>query len=267
VTTPSPNASPSPVRFADLPVVLLSHRGPVSFGRDAASGERTTSRGAGGLVTALSGLAGHLTDAVWVCVAAGAEDAEVAREASGALRLALDGEPRVLSDGQPSDREVSVRLVDVPDEVHTPFYGVIANPLLWFVQHRLHDLKSSPSIGREERAAFEDGYVAANALAADAVVEQVERVGGQALVLLHDYHFYLVGESVRARCPGALISHFVHIPGRGRTPGRSCRRTCASACCSACSAATSSPSTPAPTPAPSCSARRSCWTCRSTCPA
>ena len=215
MTTPSPNASPLPVRFADLPVVLLSHRGPVSFGRDAASGERTASRGAGGLVTALSGLAGHLTDAVWVCVAAGAEDAEVAREASGALRLALDGEPRVLTDGEPSDREVSVRLVDVPDEVHTPFYGVIANPLLWFVQHRLHDLKSSPSIGREERAAFEDGYVAANALAADAVVEQVERVGGQALVLLHDYHFYLVGESVRARCPGALISHFVHIPWPG----------------------------------------------------
>jgi hypothetical protein len=36
-----------------LPVVLLSHRGPVSFGRDESG--RTANRGAGGLVTALIG--------------------------------------------------------------------------------------------------------------------------------------------------------------------------------------------------------------------
>ncbi len=200
----------------DLPVVLLSHRGPVSFGRDPASGERTASRGAGGLVTALSGLAGHLQDAVWVCVAAGEADAEVASEAGDApLRLALDGNPRIVGDGETTEREVAVRLVDVAAEVHEPFYGVIANPLLWFVQHRLHDLKTSPSIGREERSAFEDGYVEVNRLAADAVVEQVERAGGAAIVLLHDYHFYLVGDLVRQRCPDAVINHFVHIPWPG----------------------------------------------------
>ena len=209
--------APSPlVPFLDLPVVLLSHRGPVSFSTDARTGERTASRGAGGLVTALSGLAGQLDDAIWVCVAAGDEDGTVSQEAGDApLRLALDGEPRILGDGETTDREVSVRLVDVPDEVHEPFYGVIANPLLWFVQHRLHDLKTSPSLGRDERAAFEDGYVVANRLAADAVVEQVERAGGQALVLLHDYHFYLVAEQVRERCPRAVLSHFVHIPWPG----------------------------------------------------
>jgi trehalose 6-phosphate synthase len=200
----------------DRPVVLLSHRGPVSFDRDPATGERTTSRGAGGLVTALSGLAGHLHDAVWVCVAAGEEDGRVASEAGDApLRLALDGEPRLLQEGDAAEREVAVRLVDIPDEIHEPFYGVVANPLLWFVQHRLHDLKTSPSIGRDEHAAFEDGYVAANELAAQAVVEQVEKAGGQALVLLHDYHFYLVGDLVRSRCPDAVLSHFVHIPWPG----------------------------------------------------
>src|SRR5947209_1000807 len=30
--------------------------------------------------------------------------------------------------------------------------------------------------------------------------------------MLQDYHFYLVGEMVRERCPDAVISHFVHIP-------------------------------------------------------
>jgi trehalose 6-phosphate synthase len=149
-------------------------------------------------------------------VASGEEDGQVAHEAGDApLRLALDGDPRVLADGERTDREVSVRLVDIPAEVHDPFYGVVANPLLWFVQHRLHDLKSSPSLGRDERAAWEQGYVVANQLAADAVVEQVEKGGGKAVVLLHDYHFYLVGQLVRQRCPEAVLSHFVHIPWPG----------------------------------------------------
>jgi len=198
------------------PVILLSHRGPVSFDHDPGSGQRTASRGAGGLVTALTGLAGHLHDAVWVCVAGGEEDTAVATEAEGGpFRLALDGDARVLAEDDPATREVCVRLVDIPAQVHEPFYGVISNPLLWFVQHRLHDLKTSPAIGRDERGAFDEGYVVANELAAAAVVEEVERVGGQAVVLLHDYHFYLVGDLVRQRCPDALISHFIHIPWPG----------------------------------------------------
>ena len=212
----APEAPPALAEAPDRPVVLLSHRGPVSFSRDPRTGERTTSRGAGGLVTALSGLAGLLPEAVWVCVAGGTEDAEVAAETGdSALRLALDGEPRVLADGETTAREVAVRLVHVPDEVHEPFYTAVANPLLWFVQHRLYDLKTSPALGREERAAFEDGYAVANALAADAVVEQVQRVGGSAVVLLHDYHFYLVGQLVRERCPDVVLNHFIHIPWPG----------------------------------------------------
>src|SRR5207302_2327156 len=48
-----------------LPVVLLSHRGPVSFRRTASG--LAVKRSAGGLVTALMGLAEHLDEAVWVC--------------------------------------------------------------------------------------------------------------------------------------------------------------------------------------------------------
>ena len=199
----------------DLPVVLLSHRGPVTF--DTGEAGRTATRGAGGLVTALTGLTAHLDEAVWVCVASGGEDAVVAAEAGGApVRLALEGEARLLGPDEPQlEREVGLRLVAVPDDVHTPFYGTIANPLLWFVQHRLYGLATSPQLGREERAAWDDGYVTANRLAADAVVEEVERHGGRVAVFLHDYHFYLVGQMVRDRCPGVVLSHFVHIPWPG----------------------------------------------------
>jgi trehalose 6-phosphate synthase len=207
-----------PAALRHLPVVLLSHRGPVSWDRDAVTGERTASRGAGGLVTALSGLAGHLDDAVWVCVASGGEDAAVAAEAGGAvLRVDLVDPPQALADDEPGERPVRLRLVDVPPEVHDAFYGVVANPLLWFVQHRLHDLGTSPSLGRADRIAFDDGYAEANRLAAEAVVAQVRAAApdGRAVVLLQDYHFYLVGALVRERCPDVLLSHFVHIPWPG----------------------------------------------------
>ena len=56
------------------PLVLVSNRGPVTFGPD---GE--VQRGSGGLVTALTGLASH-RDAVWVASAMNEHDARVSRE-------------------------------------------------------------------------------------------------------------------------------------------------------------------------------------------
>src|SRR5918992_1436669 len=64
-------------------VILVSNRGPVQYGREG--GERTATRGAGGLVTALSSLGQHLQDAVWVCAAMSDEDVVVAKESPGGL--------------------------------------------------------------------------------------------------------------------------------------------------------------------------------------
>jgi len=163
--------------------------------------ERTVQRGHGGLVTALSGLAGHLDDAVWVCAALGDEDVAVAREHDGqAFPLEWDGP------------ELQLRLVELEAEAQHQFYAVVANPLLWFVQHYLWDLSDTPNITRADTDAFTDGYVAVNARFADAVAEEVEARGGRATVLVQDYHFYLVPERVRDRCPDVFLQQFVHIP-------------------------------------------------------
>jgi trehalose 6-phosphate synthase len=201
----------------DLPVVLLSHRGPVSFERDESG--RTASRGAGGLVTALTGLVSDLPDAVWVCGATSEEDAVVAAEAKGqAVEVALDAEPRLLDQGAAGGEgapTVRLRLVEVDQAAHDDFYTVIANPLLWFLQHGMYGLALAPALTKREHTAWDDGYVAVNRLFADAVAAEVEARGGRALVMLHDYHFYLVGQEVRARCPQALLSFFLHIPWPG----------------------------------------------------
>jgi len=200
----------------DLPVIVVSHRGPVSFTRSE-DGQRSVRRGAGGLVTALSGLAGELDDAIWVCAAGGEEDRVVAGEyGSRAVPLVMSAEPRLAGEGEPPDAPVlEVRLVETDPQAHEDFYTVVSNPLLWFLQHGLYGLAMAPNLTARERAAFDEGYVAVNAQFAEAVIEQVRARGGRALVLLQDYHFYLVAEQVRRECPDVVLSHFVHIPWPG----------------------------------------------------
>ncbi|HUR17774.1 MAG TPA: trehalose-6-phosphate synthase [Acidimicrobiales bacterium] len=181
------------------PVILVSNRGPVQY--DRRQGERVADRGGGGLVTALAGLAGRLDDAVWVCGALTDEDAVVARE-HGGKSFGIEGQGSGLR----------VRMVET-DPVHRhKFYAIISNPLLWFIQHYLWGLSAAPDITPRETDAFENGYVPVNACFADAVAEEVEARGGRATVMVQDYHFYLVPDLVRRRCPEVFLQHFVHIP-------------------------------------------------------
>jgi trehalose 6-phosphate synthase len=196
----------------DLPVVLLSHRGPASFQRTPSG--LTLKRGAGGLVTALMGLAEHLDDAVWVCAAATEADADVQTEHEGhSVEISFDPSPQLVdADSEHLGPTINVRYVEVEPERHASFYTQIANPLLWFIQHGLYGLSVNPVITADTHRHFTEGYVAVNEQFADAVVDEVEQRDGHAIVLLQDYHFYLVGDQVRRRCPDAVISHFVHIP-------------------------------------------------------
>ena len=183
----------------DDPLILVSNRGPVKYGRDG--DRRTAEPGHGGLVTALTGLAGHLDDAVWVCAALSDEDVAVAREHEGSAFEHDEHGPGM-----------RLRMIELEPDAQRQFYAVIANPLLWFVQHSLWDLGNTPDITRHEQDAFEHGYVRVNAEFADAVAEEVEARGGRATVMVQDYHLYLVPERVRDRCPEVFLHHFVHIP-------------------------------------------------------
>src|SRR3978361_1785164 len=187
-----------------MPLVLLSHRGPVSFGRDG--DRRTATKGSGGLVTALLGLAEHLSDAVWVCAASSDEDIAVAREAGGrSVQVQTSPQLLLVDEGTTPDNEgraLEVRMIETDPWAHEAFYTVVSNPILWFIQHGLYGLTFAPVLTANEHTAFTDGYAAVNQAFADAVVEEVEARGGRALVMLQDYHFYLVAADVRRRCPG-----------------------------------------------------------------
>jgi trehalose 6-phosphate synthase len=104
-----------------------------------------------------------------------------------------------------------VLLVESDPVAYDRFYNVIANPILWFIQHYLWDLSNAPDIRQEEADAWEYGYEAVNADIAAAVLKAVED-DPEPLVMLHDYHLYSCPARLREARPDAFLHHFVHIP-------------------------------------------------------
>ncbi len=179
------------------PLIIVSNRGPAQFERDE-NGERSVRRGGGGLVTALSGLVSH-RDALWIASAMTDEDVAVSEEKGGPVELSIDG------------IEYRVLMVGSDPEAYDRFYNVIANPILWFIQHYLWDLSNAPDIRQAELDAWDRGYQTVNRDIADAVLRQIEGQEGP-LVMLHDYHLYTAPGMIRAARPDAFLHHFVHIP-------------------------------------------------------
>ena len=105
----------------------------------------------------------------------------------------------------------SLRLVEIPDEIYDPYYTVFSNPILWFIQHSLSDLLTDRDLEAEAQASWRDGYVPANRLFAQAVIDEIEQTGSTR-VLLHDYHFYAAPRMIRAARPEVTLQQFVHIP-------------------------------------------------------
>ena len=167
----------------------------MSYGR-AADGTRTARRGGGGLVTALRSLVQY-HDVTWLASAITEEDRAVAGETFA--ETAADGSPYKL------------RLVAHDRQAYDWYYNVVANPMLWFVQHSLWELAYTPKVDAAFHRAWRDGYALVNEGFAHAVLAELEREP-DAAVFFHDYHLYLAPRLVRQARPDATLMHFVHVP-------------------------------------------------------
>ena len=182
------------------PLIVASNRGPLEF-RLTPEGRLQPRPGSGSVVTALSRLI-HGYEFTWVANALGEGDRRAREQAQGeAIRSPL-----------PTQR-VSVRYVTTPRRVYHKFYNIFCNPLLWFLQHYMWSPPYTPNVDGVVHDAWATGYRLVNEAFADAIVAEAATKGGDTpLVMLHDYHLYLVPGMFRERLPGAFIYHFIHIP-------------------------------------------------------
>jgi trehalose 6-phosphate synthase len=180
-------------------LIVVANRGPVAYARSPA-GERIAARGGGGLVTALRSLVVR-HDVTWIASAMSEEDRAVAAE---------NGDRAVEEtwrDGSP----YRLRLVAHDPSAYDWYYNVAANPTLWFLQHYMWGLPTAPDLDLGLHNAWFNGYLPVNEGFAAAVGAELDRQP-DAAVFFHDYHLYLAPRLVRERLPGALTTHFIHIP-------------------------------------------------------
>jgi trehalose 6-phosphate synthase len=175
----------------DYAPVLVSNRAPHEPKPDGGF-----TRGAGGVITALLTMA-DATGADWVACAR--------TDAERALAATNDSVTLPNSTGK-------LRYAIPTREQYDMYYGVIANPVLWFIQHYLWDLGNEPVIDAAIHRAWKDGYVEVNRQMAARVVEVARAANKRPLVLVHDYQLYLVPRMVRKELPTAVIQLFVHVP-------------------------------------------------------
>jgi trehalose 6-phosphate synthase len=181
--------------LGDRRLLIATNRGPVSFAVGADGGLRPR-RGSGGLVTALSQVGRHVP-VTWVAAPMSEGDRR------GIKR------PSLIDDALPD--EIRLRFTAVERGPYEAAYNVVANPLLWFLQHQMWELPSRPMIDAGTLRAWDAGYVPVNQAFVDAVLEQAGD-DPEPRIMLHDYHLYLAPAMIRRQRPGALVSHFTHIP-------------------------------------------------------
>lgn len=180
-------------------IVIVSNRGPYSFSKRE-DGGFDVQRGSGGLVTALGALA-EKHEVLWVASAMSEDDKAWAAQQNGRAAHIDD---------------IHLQLISPPAEAYEQYYNVIANPLLWFVQHELWNIPRTPSITAETWRAWREGYTAVNRLFAQAVADSIKGSDRPVFVLPQDYHLYLLPALLRDLAGDQVqIQPFVHIPWPG----------------------------------------------------
>jgi trehalose 6-phosphate synthase len=190
-----------PSLLAQRSLIIASNRGPVTL-RTNENGAIEYQRGTGGLVTALTGLLQH-AEARWIACAQTEEDKSLGQ---GLVPLGDNNE------------KVWVQFLAPSEAAYEGYYQVIANPLLWFLQHSMWNIFREPTIDQTMWQHWDEGYAAVNNLFAEAIASQIASAPRPALVMLQDYHLYLAPSLIRYKFRPRgkyTLVHFIHIPWPG----------------------------------------------------
>ena len=87
-------------------------------------------------------------------------------------------------------------------------YDVVSNGVFWFLHHGMFDVVRRPRFDQRFREAW-DAYVEVNRAFAKAVTANAPT---DDVVLVQDYHLFLVPAFVRESRPDLHVVHFTHTP-------------------------------------------------------
>ncbi|MEX2588458.1 MAG: trehalose-6-phosphate synthase [Actinomycetota bacterium] len=190
--------SPVEQTLAGRSLLVASNRGPVTFQEDD-TGRIVASRGAGGLVTALTEV---MKDAsgLWVASAMSPGDMEmVKRHPGGPLRTQVDG------------ADLRLRYLAFDEDTFGRYYNGISNSILWFMNHNMWNLPMTPVFDAQTAGDWR-AYQQVNRTFAEALAAEVSGRESTSEVMLQDYHLLLTARYLKDLVPEAFSYHFTHTP-------------------------------------------------------
>jgi len=159
-------------------------------------------KGSGGLITGLSGAVKY-NDVTWISCAQTPHDVEF-----------YEGYASLID----QDNDIHIKYIQVDPQTYDDYYNVIANPLIWFLQHSMWNVPSEPVIDHTTWKAWNEGYLTVNRLFADEITRQISKKNTKTLVMLQDYHLYMTAKYIRDKSYTTnqpTLLHFIHIPWPG----------------------------------------------------
>ncbi|MEX0789542.1 MAG: trehalose-6-phosphate synthase [Actinomycetota bacterium] len=179
-------------------LVIASNRGPVKYEPDE-QGELVATRGAGGLVTALTEVMKH-ADGLWVAAALTSGDRKMVRaNPDGHLTAQLDG------------ADLRLRYLTFDRDTFDRYYNRISNSVFWFLNHSMWNLPMHPRFHARWRRDWES-FKEVNRIFAESLAEEISGSESKTPVMLHDYHLTMVAQYLRELVPSAFAYHFTHTP-------------------------------------------------------
>jgi trehalose 6-phosphate synthase len=182
-------------------LIVASNRGPLTV-VGVEDGEDVIRRGSGGLVSGMQAALSATPDAVWVCAAMNDRERAMTRQASNGR---LSGLPEV---AEALNGDFDVRMLPIDAQTFRAAYNGVANSTLWFVLHQLYELPKQPNFDANWRRQWA-AYVRFNRAFAQALADEA---ADGAMVMVQDYHLFLVPRMLRDLRPELKISIFTHTP-------------------------------------------------------
>ncbi len=188
-------------RTGQAALLVASNRGPLTV-IGVEDGDDEIKRGSGGLVSGMQAALSEASDAVWVCAAMNDRERALARHADNGRLSTL---PEV-ADALHGDFDV--RMLPIDAQTFRSAYNGVANSTLWFVLHQLYELPKQPNFDATWRRQWA-AYVRFNRFFAQALADEAAQ---GAMVMVQDYHLFLVPRMLRDLRPDVKISIFAHTP-------------------------------------------------------
>jgi trehalose 6-phosphate synthase len=178
-------------------LIVASNRGPLKFNNS--NGQLFAKKGSGGLVSTLTPLMDKV-GGTWISAAMSAIDKGIANDFSNKVV------PKNLH-----GLNFDLQFVSVDQQVYDDYYDVFSNSILWYIHHKIYKINSYTPYNL--RNVWFNGYVPANQSFAEGIITRLRENNENSIVMLQDYHLYLVPEFIRKKIRDKIfLNQFIHVP-------------------------------------------------------